>query len=57
MWQTGKFRQNERLCELCSRLYMALRMSVISYYFVTHIMISEMNIHPIQCVQRKVLSI
>ena len=55
MWQTGKFRQNERLCELCSRLSMELRMSVISYYFVTHIMISEMYIHPLQYVQRKVL--
>ena len=55
MWQTEKFRQNERLCELCSRLSMELRMSVISYYFVTHIMISEMYIHPLQYVQRKVL--
>ena len=45
MWQTGKCRQNERLYELCSKISMALRRSVISYYFVTHLMISEMTIH------------
>ena len=47
--------RNERLCELCSRINIYdIKMSIISYYVVTHIMILETNIYHLLFVQRKV---